>query len=406
MNTWRWILASLTVIVAGLAVSSVASAVTLDRLYRLGDAAGEGAADNLSVGAGNAFGVTFDEAGLPLQGQLVDLTPVNTPTYRTINGRPDGVGGLGIEFKAAQQEYLHGFSLGFPQDSFSSSSHTTVSGGNLNYTAISNRGFQFWVRPLATTAQTIVMDTNRHGVRIDSSGRYSMRYNGVDFDSGVSVTAGQWSHIMVIRPAGAANGSRMYVNGVAAVTAPGGYADDWADLVLGANTAGDDSGDHGVPPVGFTGGTTEFFSGIIDDLEMFVMGKTPPPSEIDYGTFDFGAENDFAATQVSGVLGDVTNNGTFNSSDKAAFIAGWMDRRLVGGIQVGDMVSLGQGDLNFDGITDIKDLLIMQSALAGAGMGAITAAELQGATVPEPSTLALLLIAAISAICPVRSRRS
>ncbi|MCI0334838.1 MAG: substrate-binding domain-containing protein [Planctomycetes bacterium] len=256
-------------------------------------------------------------------------------------------------------------------------------------------------------ALRLIRERAHDGVRINSSGNFSMRYNGTDFDSGVLVTAGQWSHIMVIRPAGAAGGSRMYINGVARITAPGGYDDDWADLVLGANTAGDDGGDHGdppVPPVGFTGGTTEFFSGIIDDLEMFVMGKTPPPAEIDYGSFDFGTENDFAATQVSGVPGDVTNNGTFNSADKTAFIAGWLDRRLVGGIQVGDMVSLGQGDLNFDGITDIRDLIIMQGALAGAGMGAITAAELAG-TVPEPSATVLGLWGSFAAAFLGRSRR-
>jgi hypothetical protein len=388
--------------VAAMSVTSFASASTLDRVYLLG---------NGDPGAANhgAVTVTLDSQGELGMGELVDLTAVNTPTYRTINGRPDGGGGLGIEFNAAQQEYLHGFSLGFPQDSFSASTHTTLTGGSLNYTGISDRGFQFWARPSATTAQTLVMDTNRHGVRINSSGNYSMRYNGVDYDSGVLVTAGQWSHIMVVRPAGAANGSRMYINGVARVVAPGGYGNDWADLTIGASTAGDDGGvvhDEIPDPVGFMLGTPpEFYSGIIDDLEMFVMGVTPPPDDINYGNLNLVVENDFIASPVSGLSGlpgDVTNNNQFNQADKTAFIAGWMDRRMVDGFQVGDMVSLGQGDLNLDGITDIKDLLLIQGALSGAGLGTITAAELAG--VPEPSAALLAIVAAACALVAQRRR--
>ena len=178
------------------------------------------------------------------QGQLVDLTAVNSPVYAAISGRPDGVGGRGIQFNAAQSQYLHGFNLGFPENSFSAATHTTLSGGTLDYLGIGNRGFQFWVRPTSTAAQTMVMDTNQHGARISSSGKFSMRYDGLDFDSTLSVVPNTWYHVEVVRPNGAANGARMFVNGVAVAAAPGGYDDDWADLVVGANTAGDDGGTH------------------------------------------------------------------------------------------------------------------------------------------------------------------
>ena len=94
------------------------------------------------------------------------------------------------------------------------------------------------------------------------------------------------------------------------------------------------------------------------------------------------------------MAGDVTNDGVLNQADKNAFIAGWMDQRLVNGFQLGDMVSRGQGDLNLDGITNINDLLILQNALTGAGIGAITTADLQGA-VPEPSTALLIAVAGV-----------
>ncbi|HEY3391491.1 MAG TPA: hypothetical protein VGK58_02200, partial [Lacipirellulaceae bacterium] len=171
--------------------------------------------------------------------------------------------------------------------------------------------------------------------------------------------------------------------------APGGYNDDWADLTVGTNTAGDDQ-----PSPGFTGGTAEFFSGIIDELKMFVIGTSTSTTPTNYGGFSLTGDNDFVASPVTGiknVAGDVTNDGVLNQADKDAFIGGWMDRRIVGGFQIGDMASRAQGDLNLDGITNIQDLLLLQNALSGAGLGAITAADLQGG-VPEPASFVLILM--------------
>jgi hypothetical protein len=252
----------------------------------------------------------------------------------------------------------------------------------------------------------MVMDTNRHGARISSSGKFSMRYNGLDFDSTLSVVPNTWYHVEVVRPNGAASGARMFVNGVAVAAAPGGYDDDWADLVVGANTAGDDGGTHvEIPsPVGFTGGTGEFFSGIVDDLKMFVIGTSTSQTPVNYGAFNLATDNQFVASTITGIkgtAGDVTNDGILNQADKDAFIAGWMSKHLVNGIQIGDMLSRGQGDLNLDGITNIQDLLLMQNALSGAGMGTISAQDLQG--VPEPATITLLFVM-MSAV-PIRFRR-
>ena len=393
MNTGRAITTSL--IICGAVLFYTASAlatVTVDRDYRLGDDGAEGAVN------GGAVSTTFDSAGNPGVGELVDLTAVNTPTYVAISGRPDGVGGRGIQFAAAQQEYLHGFNLGTPSDSFSAASHTTLTGGTLNYAGLVNRGFQFWVQPSSTAVQSIVMDTNQHGVRINSNGKFSMRYANLDFESTVSVVPGTWYHVEVVRPLGAANGSRMYINGNAVAAAPGGYNNDWADLVVGANTAGDDGGTHAsIPsPVGFTGGTSEFFSGTVDDLKMFVIGSSTG-TVVNYGTFNLKTDNQFIASTITGlkgVAGDVNNNGVLDAPDKTAFIAGWLDKRIVNGIQLGDLTSYGQGDLNLDGITDIQDLLVMQTALSGSGIGTITAADLGG--VPEPATISLLLLSLLA----------
>jgi hypothetical protein len=243
------------------------------------------------------------------------------------------------------------------------------------------------------------MDTNQHGVRINSNGRFSMRYAGVDYESTQVVTSNTWYHVEVVRPAGAAGGSRMYVNGSAVAVAPGGYPDDWADLTVGTNTAGDDQ-----PSPGFTGGTNEFFTGIVDELKLFVIGTSTSTTPVNYGGFNIATDNDFIASPVSGlknVAGDVNNDGSLNQADKDAFIAGWMDQRVVGGFQIGDMTSRLQGDFNFDGITNINDLLVFQNALSSAGIGTLTPADL--GIVPEPMSAVLLLVAG-AALFPGRRR--
>jgi hypothetical protein len=110
--------------------------------------------------------------------------------------------------------------------------------------------------------------------------------------------------------------------------------------------------------------------------------------------------NTDAASAGSGV----NNSGSLTQADKDAFIAGWMDRRVVNEIQIPDLVSFGQGDLNLDGITNIQDLVLMQAAISGSGSGMspITAAELAG--VPEPTGAAILALAIVPTLLRRRVR--
>jgi len=373
MNTRRCFYIPLSVSVASLLLFSTARASTNDREYRMGDDGAESASN------GGSVGTTFDSQGQLDMSQLHDLVSSGSPVYRTISGRPDGGSGLGIELNGSSQ-YLRSARLGEPGTTASALGGDF--GGTLNYTGLTNRGFQFWVQPAGTGAQTLVMDTNQHGARINASGNFSMRYADTDFDSTQAVVASTWYHVMVVRPNGANDGARMYVDGVAVATAAGGYdGADTADLVVGANTAGDDGGDGGA---GFSGGTEEFFGGIIDDLTMFVVGESTefagPPSAagVDFGEFDFATDNAFAAFTLSGVPGDVDNDGDLDQLDKNDFIAGWMRDNLVNDIRVPDLKSYAAGDLDFDGITDIIDLVLIQAALPLAGLRTIAAAELNG----------------------------
>jgi hypothetical protein len=330
----------------------------------------------------------FTTQDTPVDGgdiQAIDLSATNTPTYVTIPARPDGGTGIGIQFAGASSQRLQGDSLNWPQES----SLSDTNGGLYDLAGIANRGFQLWVRPTSTADQSIVRDTAQHGLRI-VGGRFSMSYAGSNYsDLTQTVTPNTWYHVEVVRPAGTSSGSRMYVNGVA-VAISQTFADYAADnvtpMTVGSNLTGDG----------------EFFSGIVDDMRMFVMGTTTSATPVNYGTFNFPVDNAFAASPVSGlrgVAGDVTNNGIFDAADKTAFIAGWLQKHVVNGIQIGDMASRAQGDLNLDGITNIQDLLLMQNALTGAGMGTITAGDLNG--VPEPTTALLTILA----VLPLAIRR-
>jgi hypothetical protein len=348
---------------------------TLIRWHKMGEQ--EGGVNNASV---------FSTLDSPVDGgdvQPLDLSAQNTPTYRTITGRLDGGGGIGIEFNAAQQENLNGLPLNWPEESALSDAQ----GGQYDFVGIADRSMQFWARPTTPAVQSLVMDTNEHGVRINSNGKFSMRYAKTDYESvGLPVVSNSWYHIEVVRPDGVASRSRMYVNGMAvAVSAAVDYAADTAtNLTVGSNTSGNG----------------EFYSGIVDELRMTVYGISD--ASTNFGSYSFASENDYADFVMTGIPGDINHMGGLTQADKDAFIAGWMFRKVINGFQIGDLETFGKGDLNLDGVTDIFDLALMQDALFGAGMGAITEAELLRSSVPEPTTM--LLFAGIAWIPFVRRR--
>jgi hypothetical protein len=352
-------------------MNSAQAAYTLDRDYSLGDDPAEGAA------AGAAVNITFDSQGTVGTGTLHDLSASGTaPTYVSVNSgplaRPGADGALGIQFDGVD-DFLTGAAFNRPSTTPSS----TGGGGPLDYTGLSNRGFQLWVRPEAggPTNQSVVRDTDDHGVMIEG-GTWRMRYDEATTNSGVAVVNDQWHHVMVVRPFGAAaptGGSILYLNGVAIAADVGDYGAAPAAnenlLVVGANLAATPA---------------DFFKGTLDHLEMFVLGRTA--NGVDRGTFNFATDNKYAASVLSGVPGDVDQMNGLTQADVTAFVAGWKSRNVVNGVQVGDVNTIKQGDLNFDGVTSLKDVALLRSALAAAGL---SAAGLNALGVPEPSTFAL-----------------
>ncbi|MBN1852123.1 MAG: hypothetical protein JW829_05335, partial [Pirellulales bacterium] len=342
-----------------------------DREYQMGDETGEGAV------AGGYVSSTWDSADQPGSGDLQDLFQGGNARYVNTSARPFADGGteLGIQFNGIS-DFLEGDRLDYPETSTASAAANPP--GPVDYYGISKRGFQCWINPASPgngVAQDIVMDTNNHGVRLSETGNWMMRYINLDYDSGIPAVAGQWYHIELVVPDGESLSAQMYVNGIAVAAAFGDYRNrnQSESLVIGANT-------------GFLSGTENFFAGIVDDLDMFVMGVSAKDFN-DYGEFNPGTDNEFIAKTMESIdVADVNANGTVDYDDVDAFVAGWFSKNLINGIPVGDLGSRHNGDLNYDGIVDLADWSILNAANPGIGSAAM--ACIQG--VPEPATIALV----------------
>jgi len=423
-RTRRYGLGACVLALFAVSVSSSAEAATLDRDYRFGN-------NDPGAVVGSNVGVTFDSAGQLGMNQLTDLAAVGglgaPPKYVNVNDRPDGVSGLGIQLNSlgVERQYLKtgfGEALNFPERSPAS---TYSPGGTIDYTIISDRGFQLWAKPTALPSATgrfdIVMDSNQHGVSINSAGKFVMRYAYNDYESAKAASANTWYHLSVVRPFGPNNGSILYVNGEAVAAATGRYNIervandegviidqnllDTSPLVVGANTGIGNTEPDPRPPTP-TAGSANYFRGIIDDLEMFVMGLNRTR---DFGEYAFQNDNDYAAHFKPSNPVDLTGEGTISLADAQVFASNWLyekelewvdplgdDRSLI----VGDLISRSKGDFNFDGRVDLADWGLLNSASPGVGAMAMTL--IQGGAIPEPSTLLMLAVAGVGLFIPRR----
>ncbi len=454
----------------------------LDRNYRFGDTdTGNTLGAQITQQDGNGTRFTRDAAGQSGMNQLIHLAAISTntsryPTYVSTTDRPDGLGTIGIRLNelAFDRQYLRtgfGEALNFPEQSPSSSASLVNPGGTLNYFRINDRGFELWVKPTNVGGeQHIAMDSQQHGVLIDSTGKFNMRYaskfevtttqlpgpDGVlgtpddvlqvsdpvvtpaNYATDVTAVNNTWYHLSVVRPNGPGNGSIFYINGVAKAVTFGQYAVetivnigegnvftnldslDISPLTVGWKT---DALTLDTPP---SGSNALLFRGVVDDLKMFVIGLNDNDnlpgggSNVlnDYGEYIFARDNGYASRFKPAMDGDITGgaggipDGVVNLVDATAFAANWLfEKRLTGvdsvsGISsnrlIGDLTTRLKGDFNYDGIVNLKDWAILNNKNPGAG--ALAMQIITGVVVPEPTTLGLVLAAAVGGLL-VRRRR-
>ncbi|QDU55080.1 LamG-like jellyroll fold domain-containing protein [Aeoliella mucimassa] len=400
--------------------TAVQAEVTTDRLYSFGD-------DTSQESPGNGVTITsvadswFDPA----------LNGADNPSLDYEDSPMGGYGGASYTTSVAPatspQSTARGFSnnyaadfdgttgyfrggfLGNPEASNASADYVlsiSYGDGPLNYKGIQARGFQLWVNPdvAGGSTQTVVRDTTSHGLAIGTTGNWVMRYASTNYDSGVSAAVNDWSHVMVVAAersggstAAPAFNAVMYVDGIAVTATSGTYGaanttleGEGGDLTVGANM---DS----------TGNPIEFFDGSIDEMEMFVAGTSQKTTftdffgtdtelpRVQYGSFDPAVDNDYIAAEIA-TFGDITGDGAVTSADINQFMAGWLSENRVNSILVGDLNSYANGDLNFDGIVDLGDAVEFNGIAVAAGLAGLDFSQLGSTAVPEPTTLATLLL--------------
>jgi glucose/arabinose dehydrogenase len=107
-----------------------------------------------------------------------------------------------------------------------------------------------------------------------------------------------------------------------------------------------------------------------------------------------------SAVVPNGVVGDVNQDEFVDAGDITSLKAGWYT--------TGHPTPLDQythGDLNFDGITDLKDMFILHNALLSAGTEGAALDEFKG-NIPEPSSIVISLLAFASLFNCRRKTRS
>ncbi len=378
------------------------AAYGIDRWYQMGDDSLEPASPDGPVGfdfGGTLF--SLDSADPLSSGSFQDLEVVGALVYRDISSdRPFDSSSspdadvYAIEFSGSEQ-YLFGPFLNQPQLA------DTTSGQPENYTGISNRGYQGWFKPSNVTGAaqfTILDDSDQHRTYLSPSGNVGFEIGTSPFVTGQPAGLNQWTHFAQIRPNGNNGGSIGYVNGRALVSQTGVYGQgSLVNLAIGANVEGPANSET----------YDNFFQGLISDVEMFVFGGIF--GEYDYTT-DNGYFTDVFLPSQSGysyfdgsdpgnhndnqwLKGDIDFDGVLGVGDIQAFISGWKSANDLPGAgpDFGDYVTLGLGDLDLDGDTDLDDWFVLRNTGIAAGVAAFSAVSPFQVQVPEPGAACMAL---------------
>ena len=395
--------------VLALSAATASAGITVDRNYRLGDDAAEGASIGTTLGSGNAFGSTFDSAGTNGAGDLQDLNVAGNPTYVSVSDRPGAGSTRGASFDGVDDYLWTSSHLSVPGDAWD---NTTVFPGPPafphNYEGIRNQSMQLWVKPNGAqqnVRQEIINNTGEHGVVITEGNKWGLLSDAEPvIDSGIAVNFNAWSHVMMLsgfsdRVNGRSNvGGVLLINGVAVAARNDAVEFNAAQLLtIGGSRVTQDLS------------MTNPFRGIIDDVKIGLWGTSSATAQ-NYGTLNLATDNEWIATQLGGKpLADVNLDGIVSgdgagpalTDDITKMLQGWGTRKLVNNVQFGDWSTRLQGDLNYDGAVNLSDAFMLRQAFKGLGLELNMSVFTAG--VPEPSSLAL---ACAGLFAVARRRRS
>lgn len=392
-----------------LLLTGVAQAdVFVDRDYEFGDQAAENGVAGNTLGAASSNNATWDSAG-SASIEFQDLLVRGNPTYVAVgvgaaNERPGaGSGSLGGSFNGVDDYVLTPINLAVPSDVWNNETYFPALDFPHNFENINVQGMQMWVKPNGSTQgvrQDIIKNSGEHGISITENNTWGLVADTpTPKDSGVPVAYDQWSHVMQVSGinnlslGSSMSGGALFVNGVIVKAHIGTYEfHENQPLTIGAMQFDGDLG--GATP----SAPENFYHGLIDDVEVFIWGTNA--LNFDYGTFNAGTDNEWIATQLAGFdVADINFDGTVSgdgtgsaaNDDVTMLIENWLTQQDIDGVQLGDWNSRQGGDLNFDGIIDLKDAFLLREGLMDSGLGTLDFSLLQA--VPEPTAITLVTFA-------------
>jgi len=376
-------------------LATTASAATKDRFYQFGDDTVENPV--LDQTPQTDFGaLTADSAAIG-PNDFSDLSYATGPVYVNTNAlaRPGSAAGeWGLTFNGTDNSLVRtNGSLGSPAIGDDEGAYA----GNPNYTGITTRLMEGWVRPTNATLgrQDIVNDSTQFSIFISADDRWGFTHGGTTITSATNAAFNAWTHVMhqtFTNTAGV-----LLVNGVAVAATPNDYdagfnpATTAKNLTFGANVDQN----------------ANFFAGQLDNFSFYVAGNNSTQTNgANWGDVNLATDNDYIRQQMTGKpAGDANLDGVLNPTDVTWFVTNWLSTKQVNGVTVGDLTTRGKGDFDFNGVVNLDDAFTLHQALLGAGAGGLDF-SLLGASVPEPGSLLLAACGGAALVCGSRRRRN
>lgn len=303
-------------------------------------------------------------------GEVADLT-VDTISFPTDQGVEEDDGtvpifGFGTYVEGRNEDSEFAIAFDGVSDYFEGPRFDPRDFGGFGFSTLS----QGWIKPSSEgegLAQVVwAVGNDNGGVGITEEGFWQLNSGGNagSLPTDTPVEFDEWAHVAVYRTG---NNGTLYLNG-SVIGRNDGFWNAPGTFVLGAGPTLEDA-----------------FAGAIDDFKISGFGDSSFDAVVDIMFLD--------PDDLSGVLGDVTQDGIVDQADYDQWSANVGFNNDQG---VGDVSTLFRGDVDQNGRVDFYDFQIIRD-LAAESANAIT--------IPEPSTGLMAMFAVLGGMLFRRSRR-